>query len=142
MFGIAQRRQYRPDCGKAPLKQLLSEGMTLLGEIKCYGPPVLPLTALDQTIGNEAIDEAYRTRVREAKNAAQFLVRRAQPISDNDERRRGFTGMVENVAPCLLDAANDFERKSAEQIGGSVDHATTICAERIFFNLTICALRT
>ncbi len=112
------------------------------GEVKRDCPLVPPFMTLNKTVGDKPINEAYRARVRQAKNASQLVVGRAEPISDDDQCSRRFAGMVEDVARRLLDTVGDSKPDNAEQIGSTVHHLGTVCAARTLFNLTICALRT
>lgn len=80
--------------------------------------------------------------MRQAKNAPQLIIGRAEAVANNNQRRRGLTGMVEDVPRQRQNAVCDGNPDSAEQIGRPIDHASTVGAARTYFNLTICALRT
>ena len=78
----------------------------------------------------------------QTKNAAQLVVGRAKAVSNDDQCRRRFTSMVEDIAGRILNPVSDSKPDNAEQIGSAINHPCIICAQHTFFNLTICALRT
>lgn len=124
------------------MQQLLAEGCPPLGEIKCDGPLIAPFTTLNQIVGNKSIDQPDRSRMGQAKDAPQLVVGRAEPVSDDDQRSGGFTGVVEDVSRRFLNAVSDGKPDNSEQIGSAIRHSPLISAARTYFNLTIRALRT
>lgn len=137
-----QGRQKRPDGGKAALQKVFADSMATRAEIKRDRPPVTPLTTLDKAIGDQPVDEAHGSRMRQAQDTPQLIVGRAGAVPDDHEGGRRLPCTTENVACRLFNAVRDVEPDDAEQICGPVSHAGRICAPRTIFNLTLCVVRT
>jgi hypothetical protein len=142
LLGISQGRQKVLDCRETLPQQLFTKRCTLLSEIKCDCPFVAPIASLNETVGNEPIYEADCARMRQAKNASQLVVGWAKAIANDDQCSRGFASVMEDVARRFLDAVRHSKPHDAQQIGSAINHPAFICAQRTFFNLTLCAPRT
>jgi hypothetical protein len=74
LFWPCQRREERPQRGKAPPKQVLTKGSASLGEIERDCASIAAFAPLDQAIRDESVYEAHRTWVRQAEHAPQLIV--------------------------------------------------------------------
>lgn len=122
LLGAGQRRQERPDGGKAFLEEFLAKRHAPLAGVERDCPFILSFATLNEAVCDKPINEADCSRMGQAKNAPQLIVGRAAAISDNDKRRGRLTGVTEDIPRPVLDEIGDSESHNTEQIGSTVDH--------------------
>jgi hypothetical protein len=82
----------------------------VFGQVQRDGSFIRASPAYNDTLVNQSINKANATGVRQAENAAQFLIRGAQTISYNDDSSGCLASMLQDASRGLFDPLRDSRR--------------------------------